>query len=204
MARAPRAPATAQRNRILEAVKTPLGFFVLALLVIEATFLPLAVQSGQDKLSLFMAYVVAIVALALIVALLAYFGVFAQPSSPPPLKIPTYSIVVGFPKDLRALDIRRVVWDKDKCTLTIGEKVKKSFTPAYPADPQGATLEVRISSNDYVMIDEHSVIELTFADDKGNIWDVTPFRLWQTDMQLRLRSDRQKILQDYPDENAGQ
>lgn len=183
------------RLKILRAVRTPLGFFVLVLLVIETTFVAIGTKVGQDKtLMLFVINIGAIILLTLIVALLAYLNVLDGDKR---RSIPDYSLFIEPPDDLPGLDINRIIWDEPKCLMKINEKMV-TFAPTSPSDSKGAALEIRIASSDFPA-DEHTPIELTLTDQFGNRWDVRRFRLWQRNLRLRTRSDKDKIIQDYRD-----
>lgn len=179
---------------LVEAVKTPLGFFVLALLVVEATFLIVGPRSNQDATILFLENIGAIIVLTLVVALLAYLDILT-PKSP----ISSYSIFIEAPENL-PIDISRIDWDEKNCTLKIGNKTLPCI-PTLPSDSTGASLEITIASADFPS-DGQSPVTLTLTDRFGNRWDVIRFRLWQRHLKLRARADLAKIRRDYSDEAA--
>jgi hypothetical protein len=187
------------RASLLQLAWSPLRFFVLVLLVIEATFIFIGYQSGQDKSVLFLLNVVAIVAVAILVGVLAYLGVFEEQERK--IVLPPYKIFIG-PSTELPVDLNKIVWDDRKCYILVGKQERVQFTPAYPHDSKGGSLEVIIPSSNE--IDEHAVIRLELVDILGNSWDVLPFRLWQARRELRPRSDERKIASDYRDDGEGQ
>jgi hypothetical protein len=198
MAKQPRKFAV-DRVKLLQLTWTPLRFFVLVLLIIEATFIYIGYPPGQDKLFLFGLNVIAIAAVAVMVGVLAYLRVFDAPA--PKFVMPSYKIFID-PSKRVPVDMSRIIWDDRKCFMQIGKNERALFTPAYPHDAKGSSLEVIISSMEGV--DEHAVIRLELEDNFGNMWDVLPFRLWQTRLELRPRSNLQKIISDYSDSGDSQ
>jgi hypothetical protein len=180
---------SAGRLHILEAVRKPLTFFVLALLVVEGTFLIVGSRSNQDATVLFALNIGAIVFLTVIVALLAYLGILEGSQS-----VPYYSIFVEAPDNL-PIDINSIVWDEKNCILKVEDRTLPCI-PTSPVDSKGASLEITIKSSDFPS-DGQSPITLTLTDQFGNRWDVIRFRLWQRHLKLRTRSDPSKIRRDY-------
>lgn len=190
------APVT-QTTRIIEAVKNPLGYLVLALIVTQTAFGVLATRSDIDHQILFVINLGVILLLCALVAILAWNGKLGDPQRE--MILPTYSIFVSLPDDIGILDFTRIVWDEEKCVMTIS-KTRNNFTPTYPANSKGASLEIRIPGSDYETHGENAQINLTLVDKLGNHWDVPTFRLWQINHSLRLISSRKKLAQDYADE----
>lgn len=71
------------RLSILSSVQTPLGFFVLVVLVVEAGLIALAGQNPGDKAYLY-SIVGILVLLILVVAIIAYFKPWVLTGHPPP------------------------------------------------------------------------------------------------------------------------
>jgi hypothetical protein len=183
--------------QILRVVKEPLGFFVLALLVLEATFLAIGAQTGPDKTFLFVLNLASIISLVLIVAVLTYLGVLGKGGSE---TLPSYSVFLEAPEKLQRLDLNRIVWDENNCTIRIGKKTLKCV-PTSPFDTRGDVLEITIAS-DHFPRDVSSSVTLTLTDQFGHRWDPIKFRLWQRNLKLQPRSDWTKIRQDYSEEDA--
>lgn len=190
MGRPPRT-TSADRHRLLQIPWTPLLFFVLVLSIIESAFVLIITRAAaKDILMLFSLDVVAVIAIAVIVGLLAYLGVFNRRST-------AYKLFLD-PSEKVPLELSRIQWDDHNCFIMIG-KEEIPVTPVYPQNAPGGSLELVIPGID--RIDEDTVIRLRLKDTFGNSWDVLPFRLWQTRRPLRITSDMHRILQSYPDED---
>jgi hypothetical protein len=196
MAKQPQKSA-ANRLKLIQLDWSPLRFFVLVILVIEAAFVFIGSQAVPDKFVLFVADVGTIIAVVIIFGLLAYLGVFNEKGHT--VALPSYKLFIE-PSEDRPVDMSRIVWDESNCHMRIGKSAPTQFTPAYPHE--GGALEVIIPSSEG--IDEYTVVQLQLVDNYGNIWDVLPFRLWQIRRELRPRSNWKKIVHDYSDEDSGQ
>jgi hypothetical protein len=193
-------PPTLNRPDIINAVKGPLGFFVLALLVTETGF-GIVRLTGQDQPWLFTLNLGVIIILAVIVGILAFAGVLTETekNSQP---LPDYSLFIEPPSDLPGLDLNAIDWDEPNCLMRIGDKTIEC-KPTSPFGAKGPALEIRIASKD-MPADHNTAVDLTLTDRFGNRFGVRRFRLWQRNLSLRTRSDKEKdkIRLDYPGESG--
>src|SRR5437773_1503087 len=97
-----RVPKTESRAGIIASVTTPLGFFVLVVLVVEAGIGGLAMSVSVAERGAIIQYIVVIlVGLIVIVSILAFFRpetLYGQRSTPSSQF--TYSVVISAPTDL--------------------------------------------------------------------------------------------------------
>jgi hypothetical protein len=170
---------------------------IRAVLIVKSGFITVETQTGTYKTLLFIHNLGAIIFLTVTVAVLAYLNILEGTKGK---VIRDYSIFIEPPNDLPGLDINRIVWDDAKCIMKVhGREI--AVVPTSPHGASGAALEIRIPSDDFPS-DEHAPIQLSLTDQYGNRWDVISFRLWQKNLRLRIRSDRKKIIEDYPDESG--
>ena len=121
------------RSRLIETVTTPLGFFVLVVLVVEAGLIGLAAAYGQADRMYLGAVVLILVLLIVVVALIAVFkpealsGKRHEPittSLAASLAIDVYSVVDGYIEEESKEEAYGML--KDACLAT-GEGANPSF-----------------------------------------------------------------------------
>jgi len=166
------------------------------MLIVEG-FFAAGTQTSIDKTLLLMVNLGVIVFLILTVGVLAYLNILDGGRGK---VISDYSIFIEPPTDLPGLDITRIVWEEKNCIMKVDGK-EMTVVPTSPSGAKGAALEIRIMSDKFPS-NEHAPVQLSLADQFGNKWDVISFRLWQKNLRLRTRSDKKKIVQDYPDESG--
>jgi hypothetical protein len=190
--------ATARRAQLVDAVTTPLGFFVLAVLVVEAVIGLLAAFVPASERGSIMIYMIGILALlVVVVAGLACFRIDALMGK----RINsdrTYSVVISAPTSLADLDIERIAWDREKCYLCYGNR-KEKINPVFGA--VGLGLEVRISSPVLDAISHTEPVDLQFVDRLGFRWEVAPFYIYQRTVRLRCLSKEREVILAYGDKD---
>lgn len=195
----PQEVTTRGRIGLIEAVQTPLGFFVLVVLIIEAvlTVFVLKLDVGSDRTFVIQAMIILIFALVLIVTFIAMWRPAALSGKERQLKETKYSLLIGPPDNLRNLDITLINWDNSGCFLLCGELregislVRSRVGPMYRVNIPPAVLE---------KVKEEAV-SLELMDKKGNRWEVRSFYLYENLLPLSLVESMTKIIQDYGEEN---
>lgn len=109
------------RVDIIRSVQTPLGFFVLVVLVVEAIFGLVAWRSGPerpDRTYLVIGMIALMFFVVGIVAFLAYSGkglALPERSGKDLNRHSKYLLLIGPPEDMPELDIAVIEWDDDEC-----------------------------------------------------------------------------------------
>jgi hypothetical protein len=198
MAQHPRANAprtTERRADIIESVTTPLGFFVLVVLVVEAVIGALAAYSPQDRGIIILYMIVILVLLIVVVSALAFFRPEALSGrrAGPSLRS-AYSVVISRPEKLPEFDISQISWDPNKCFLNYSGK-KRSVVPA--PGLVGPGFEVRLPPDLMEEISHTEPIDIELVDMKGFRWQIRPFYVYQTSVKLVCLSNRATLLEAY-------
>ena len=192
--------ATARgRIGIIQAVQTPLGFFVLVVLIVETIFCALVfkLDPGGDRTFVIRCIVILIFALVLIVTGIAIWRPSALGGKERQPKETKYSLSIGPPENLRNLDITLIKWDDDACFLVCGDlKEKISLVRARV----GPSCRVNIPPKVLEKVKEEPVA-LDLKDKKGNRWEVRSFYLYENLIPLSLVESTAKIIDDYGEEN---
>jgi hypothetical protein len=183
------------RAGIIEAVQTPLGFFVLVVLIVEALLgaVGFALGAGEDRSFVIRAMIILIFALVVIVTGIAIW----RPSilaGEDPRRESKYSLLIGPPEDLKNLDITLISWD-EQCFLvahTLDLKEKITLVPSR----LGPTFRVEIPSKVVKKVKDEAV-SLDLKDTNGNRWKVGAFYLFENLLYLSLAEGKEKITQDY-------
>jgi hypothetical protein len=187
------------RIGIIQAVQTPLGFFVLVVLIIEAIFgvFVFKLNEGADRTFVIQCMIVLIFSLVLIVTGIAILRPWALSGKEPPQKETRYSLLIGPPENLRNFDITLINWDNDACVLVCGELREKIGLVRARVGP---TFRVNIPHKLLEKVREEAVT-LDLKDKKGNRWEVRSFYLYENLLPLSLVESIEKIVKDYGEED---
>lgn len=184
------------RPGIIEAVQTPLGFFVLVVLIVEAILGTVAftLEVGADRTFVIRAMIVLIFALVVIVTSLALWrpGILAGKDPESETK---YSLLIGPPEDLRNLDVTLIYWDE---SFLVARGVREQITLV--RSRVGPTFRVEIPPKLVQKVKDEPVA-LDLKDRKGNRWEVENFYMFENLLPLSLVESKQKIIQDYGEED---
>jgi hypothetical protein len=185
------------RPGIIEAVQTPLGFFVLVVLIVEAILGTVAftIEVGADRTFVIRAMIVLIFALVVIVTGLALW----RPSilaGKDPERETKYSLLIGPPENLRNLDVTLINWD-EQCFL-VARRVREQITLV--RSRVGPTFRVEIPPKLVQKVKDEPVA-LELKDRKGNRWEVESFYMFENLLPLSLVESKQKIIRDYGEED---
>jgi hypothetical protein len=181
------------RVSIITAVQTPLGFFVLVVLIVEVIFGMILLQiDGADRTFIIRSMIGIIIALVLIVAGIAVWRPSALTGKDPRQRTKV-SLLIGPPEELKQLDITKIIWNNDHCYLVCGEnKEKVTLVPSRV----GPSFHVRIPDHVLERIQEDAVA-LDLKDAKGNAWSVRSFYVFENLLPLSLATPKEKIMNDY-------
>jgi hypothetical protein len=184
-----------RRIEMIQVVQTPLGFFVLVVLIVES-ILGILVGFGEvgEKTVLIKWMFILIFVLVGIVAALAFFrpealsGIRYQSSN---IK---YSLLVGQPENMPSFDITLIDWNEDECFVVCTNlREKIALIPSRV----GPSFRVHIPGNVLDKIKTDEAISLELKDRKGNRWKVKPFYLFENLLPLSVVGEQNKIIQDY-------
>jgi hypothetical protein len=183
------------RIGIIRAVQTPLGFFVLVVLIVEAILgIVSGFTGGPDRTFIVRGMIILIFALVVIVSALAYFRPEALRGSREQTPNTKYSLLIGPPESMPQLDITLIEWDDDQCYL-ISNKLRENV--ALVPSRVGPSYRVQISENILKKISVDEAVFLELKDKKGNQWKVKRFYLFENLLPLSAVESREKIIQDY-------
>ena len=186
------------RVSIIQAVKTPLGFFVLIALIAETFFGTVAFKAQQhQELYVGIAALVLIVLVA-VVAILATRGrgiLLGQATDE--FSADQFTIYIGPPDDLRNLDVTRIEWDDAECFVQAGNV--RELVKLVPSR-QGGSFTVELGEKARTQIQKNQSMEFTLKDRKGNKWSVRPFYLLETLVHLHTGENRRKVIEDYSEQ----
>jgi len=174
------------RAAIIAAVQTPLGFFTLAVLIVEAILallIPGATDYQRNVLIWGMLGTVAV--LILIVSVTA---VFRSPHGRP------YSLLIGPSDVLRHFDITLVDWDEKSCYL-VGQTVRELITLVPIRGGRG--FRVELANGSLSDLSPHQSYRCELRDKLGNRWTVKPFYLFENLVPLVPAEAIEKIVSDY-------
>src|SRR6266481_4597735 len=192
------------RAGVIRAVQTPLGFFALVVLAIEAVLglLVTSLDSSQKTL-LLIGMMILLFAAVLTVGVIAYFSphVFeSMGTQPKSAGSPRYSLVLTAPARLPTLDVTLIDWDSDNCFLVNGT----AKIPVAPVPSRiGPSFQISVPPKVLDQLPDGESFELALRDQKGNRWRVKRFYLFETVLPLSLGEDVQKIMNDYGEEQDG-
>ena len=192
-------PTAHGRIGIIQAVQTPLGFFVLVVLIVEAIFgvFVFKLDAGADRTFVIQCMILLIFALVLIVTCIAIWRPLALSGQERPQKETRYSLLIGPPENLRSFDITLINWDNDACFLVCGGSKEKI---GLVRSRVGPTFRVNIP---YKLLEKarEEAIALDLKDRKGNRWEVRSFYLYENLLPLSLVESIEKIIHDYGEED---
>jgi hypothetical protein len=179
-------------------VTTPLGFFVLVVLVVEAGIGGLAAYTESPQRGIIILYMVIIlVMLIAVVSALAFFRPQALSGQPPgPSLKSVYSVVISAPEQLPTFDITQISWNSDQCFLNYSGK-RKRVVPVRA--PVGLAFEIRFPPGLLDEISHTEPLDVELVDTKGLRWEIKPFFIFQTSVKLVCRSNKAQVLQAYGD-----
>jgi hypothetical protein len=193
----PRRRSQYDRASIIQAVQTPLGFFVLALLVIEAIFgIVASLREGPDRTYLVIGMIGLLFSVIAIVAFLLYSGrgqaLLAR--SGEAVKSSRYSLLVGPPEDMPDLDIAVIDWDDGECFI-IGTKLREPVRLV--PTRVGPSFRVQIPQGVLDNLEPEDSLELQLKDKKGNHWRVRRFFIFENLLPLLWAEERYTVRQAY-------
>ncbi len=180
---------------ILRAVNSPLGFFVLAILIVQALLGIIIGISGIDqerRVQLIWGMLGVIAFLILLVAFLAYY----RPDSLNP-RGRQLSLLIGPPEKLPNLDITLVDWDLNNCFVqTPHINASVSLVPSRV----GPSFRVQFPPSFLDRLGDQDWLELDLKDKIGNRWKVRRFFVFENLLPLTLVEAIEKIRSDYGSE----
>lgn len=183
------------RIGIIRTVQTPLGFFVLVVLIIEAILgILFGFSEGSDRTFLIKAMIILIFALVCIVAALAYVRPEALSGTRQQSAGTKYSLLIGPPENMPQLDITLIDWDDNECYL-VSNKLKERI--ALVPSRVGPSYRVQISQGILSRLSVDEAVHLQLKDKKGNHWRVKRFYFFENLLPLSVTESREKIIQDY-------
>jgi hypothetical protein len=181
------------RAMVIGIVKTPLNFFVLLVLVVEALLFALAKSSAQTNNALVGWMIGIIVLLIVVVTLLAFFRLEALTGIKPTRQL-SYSLHVGPPKEPPNFDITIIDWDDSQCFIYVGNNRRKV---SLVASSVGASFQVKIEDGTVSTLADGRPVRLELKDQKGNRWRVKSFYPFEKVLPLTPVEDVSKIINDY-------
>jgi len=188
------------RIGIIQAVQTPLGFFVLVVLVVEVIFgIVAGLRPDADRTYLIRSMVALIFFVVLVVAFLAYREKGLN-SPGPKEELSTaikYSLLIGPPDDMPQFDIAIIEWKDEECFL-IGRGIKEPVTLV--PTRIGPSFRVQISHQTLEKLKPDEPVELRLMDAKGHCWKVKRFFIFENLLPLSWGEDRELVLKDYSDQ----
>jgi len=183
------------RMGIIRTVQTPLGFFVLVVLIVEGILgILFGFTAGPDRTFLLIGMVVLIFALVCIVAALAYLRPEALSGTRQQATNTRYSLLIGPPENIPQLDITLIDWDDNECYL-VSNKLKESVSLV--PSRIGPSYRVQISDSILRRVSVDEAVHLELKDKKGNQWRVKRFYFFENLLPLSAVESREKIIQDY-------
>jgi hypothetical protein len=183
------------RVGIIQAVTTPLGFFVLAVLVIEVVLGGLSAITGNgDRSLLIWGMLILLGALILVVAFLAYFKPEVVQNRLPETP---YSLLIAAPTELESLNVSTIDWNNEECFL-VGVELRESVR-LVPSQV-GPTLRVHIPAPLARRLSPKEPYHLELVDEHGLRWRVAPFYFFESLRYLSLVDTKERILEIYGDD----
>jgi hypothetical protein len=170
------------RVSIIKTITSPLGFFALITLIIEAILALFAAR--VDGLNLTILLCGMLLALFSLIALVAYLLIKKRESVLDSIRPESavaevssfqqlvYTITLGPPDDMQNLSLARISWDLDKCIVRCAD----TEVNVKPAFGHGG-FEVRLPPKVLAKISDTETLQLQLVDRKGLQWEVRPFFL---------------------------
>lgn len=198
MTRTPPRRSQTDRVSIIQSIQTPLGFFVLVVLVVEVVFGVVAsLREGQDRTYLVIGMIALMFFVVAIVAFLLYSGrgqELLRARSEGDTKSSRYSLLLGPPEDMPEFDIAMIEWDDSECFI-IGTKLKEQITLV--PSRVGPSFEIKIPRRVLDDLEPEDPVEIQLKDKKGHRWKVKRFFIFQNLVRLSWAEERAKILEAY-------
>jgi hypothetical protein len=193
---------TVNRKALLAAVKTPLSFFVLGVLVVEAVFSVFYAKAADATLQKFLVNWMGglLLLMILVVAAISYFrprNLYAV-SNEPVTGVAAISILIGPPENLPNFDISRIDWKFTECFLLAANR---RHTIKLVPSRIGSSYRVQLDGDVQKLIKPNESIEMELKDQKGNRWMVKSFFPLETLVPLTAVEKKEKLIADYSDEN---
>lgn len=186
------------RTSLIQAIQTPLGFFVLVVLVVEVVFgIVAGLREGPDRTYLVIGMIALMFFVVAIVAFLLYTGrghALLGARSGEAVKSSRYSLLVGPPEDMPDFDIAVIDWDDSECFI-IGTRMKEQVTLV--PTRVGPSFRVQIPQHVFDNLEPEEPLELQLKDNKGHRWRVRRFFIFENLVPLSWAEDRASILQAY-------
>jgi len=190
--------STVDRVGIIQAIQTPLGFFVFVVLVVEVVFgIVAGLRPGSDRTYLIIGMIALMFFVVAIVSFLAYSGKgLALPpgreqDSSRTLK---FSLLVGPPEEMKDLDITVIEWDDGECFI-VGNNLKEQITLV--PSRVGPSFRVQIPRQLIDNLEPDYPLELLLRDKKGHRWRVKRFFMYENLLPLSSLDDLKIIIRDY-------
>jgi len=187
------------RVGIIRAIETPLGFFVLVVLIVETGFGAIVYRSPSDMTWLLTIMVVLIFFVVGVVGFLTYHGKgwgVAPTRQEGGSNSTRYSVLVGPPEDMPDLDVAIIEWDDAQCFLIgVGIKLKEPITLV--PTRLGPTFRVQIPERVLDQLRPEYPLELQLKDRKGHRWRVRRFFIFENLLPLAFAEAKEGILKDY-------
>jgi hypothetical protein len=181
------------RLSIIAAVTTPLNFFVLVVLVVEAGLgLFAKTLRENDQITLVLLIVGVLVLLILVVAFLAYVrpwvltGVRTE-----------YTVVIAPSAKLTGIDMTQISWNAEKCFLNSSGKKSPVVPVLGPLSPNFA---IKIDPAILTEISGSKPLDMELVDKKGFRWEIRPFYIYQTSVEIFCLADAADVLDAYGDQ----
>jgi hypothetical protein len=186
------------RASVIQAIQTPLGFFVLVVLVVEVVFgIVASLREGQDRTYLVLGMIALMFFVVAAVLFLLYSGRVRDllgTRSPEPLNSSRYSLLVGPPEDTPEFDIAIIEWDDSECFI-VGTRLKEQVTLV--PSRVGPSFQVHIPQRILDNLAPEDPVELQLKDKKGNRWRVKRFFILQNLVRLSWGDERTRIFKAY-------
>jgi hypothetical protein len=179
------------RIQVLQSISTPLGFFVLVVLVVEVVFGIIAgLQQGPDRTYLIVGMIFLMFFVVAIVGVLAYLGKgLGQNDFSGRL-----SLLVLPPEDMPELDVAAIDWNDAECFI-LSDKMKEPITLV--PSRVGPSFRVEIPRQIIRKLELAHPVELQLKDKRGYRWRVKRFFVLENLVHLSCLDDREKVVRDY-------
>lgn len=187
--------ALSGRADLIQTVKTPLGFFVLTVLVAETVMGGLAsFASAADRTLLIWGMLILLGITIALVGALAYVKPEVLQGRRPDLP---FSLFIAAPLELEGLEVASIPWDENACFL-IGSGLREpvQLVPSRI----GPTLRVHISQTIAQRISPNEPYHLDLRDTHGLRWRVANFYFFESVHPLIAVDGKQKVLAIYEEE----
>jgi len=184
------------RAGLIQAVKTPLGFFVLTVLVVEAVMGGLAFfASPADRTLLIWGTLILLLITIALVFALAWFKPEELQGRRPDLPL---SLSIAEPLEFEGLDVASISWDENGCFL-VGSGLREPVQ-LVPTAVNPRSLLVHISQRIKQRISPNDPYHLELRDTHGLRWRTNNFYFFASVQRLIAVDGKQKVLSAYCEE----